>query len=209
MDPVFSLSVPHQGNALTWLGIAVVSVIGVTVGYHAFFNPGSSQLHIAGGRPNAVASPLRAPIQTPHHSHQSAVYAVPEGDLVSRAKQWLYSRLAGDYDVKAIQEEMLRFESSSSLAMYSFTTCPFCIKAKNILDSAGAKYKVLELNTLPQGKAIQAELAKRTGRTSVPSIWIKGEYVGGCNDGGLGGVATLQSQGRLVPLLREAGALAK
>jgi len=44
-----------------------------------------------------------------------------------------FCALNGHATPQAIQEEMLRFESSSSLAMYSFTTCPFCIKAKNIL----------------------------------------------------------------------------
>lgn len=43
------------------------------------------------------------------------------------------------------------------------------------------------------GKAIRAELAKMTGRSSVPNIWIAGESVGGCNDGP--GVVTLQARG--------------
>ena len=33
------------------------------------------------------------------------------------------------------------------------------------------------------GYPIRAELGKRTGRTSVPSIWIGGRFIGGCNDG--------------------------
>ena len=55
--------------------------------------------------------------------------------------------------------------------------------------------------------AIRAELAVKTGRTSVPSVWIGGKYVGGCNDGGFGGVKPLQAEGKLVPMLRDAGAL--
>ena len=34
-----------------------------------------------------------------------------------------------------------------------------------------------------KGFPIRAELGKRTGRTSVPSIWIGGQFIGGCNDG--------------------------
>lgn len=56
-----------------------------------------------------------------------------------------------------------------------------------------------------EGKALRAELAKLTDRTSVPNIWIDGKSVGGCNDGP--GVLTLQREGKLVPMLRAAGAL--
>lgn len=44
-----------------------------------------------------------------------------------------------------------------------------------------------------------------TDRTSMPSIWIGGSFVGGCNDGP--GVAPLHRDGKLVPLLTQAGAL--
>jgi hypothetical protein len=39
----------------------------------------------------------------------------------------------------------------------------------------------------------------------MPNIFIKGACVGGCNDGP--GVMTLQREGKLVPMLQEAGAL--
>lgn len=41
---------------------------------------------------------------------------------------------------------------------------------------------MLELDTDEDGKAIRAEMADFVGRTSVPAIWIGGEFVGGCND---------------------------
>ena len=43
--------------------------------------------------------------------------------------------------------------------------------------------------------ALRAELAERTGRTSVPNIFIAGEGIGGCNDGP--GLLTLQKEGKL------------
>lgn len=58
--------------------------------------------------------------------------------------------------------------------MFSWSGCPFCKKAKALLDSEGAKYTALELDQMPDGKAIRAELAKLTDRTSVPNIWIAG-----------------------------------
>lgn len=41
----------------------------------------------------------------------------------------------------------------------------------------------VELDERADGNAMRYELSKMTGRTSVPQIWIAGEYVGGCNDG--------------------------
>ena len=39
--------------------------------------------------------------------------------------------------------------------------------------------------------ATRAELANKVGRTSMPAVFAAGEYIGGCNDGGMGGVLTL------------------
>ena len=55
--------------------------------------------------------------------------------------------------------------------------------------------------------ATRAELAEKTGRTSMPAVFAGGEFVGGCNDGGLGGVMTLDKAGKLKPMLADAGAL--
>lgn len=75
------------------------------------------------------------------------------------------------------------------------------MKAKQVLDGYGAQYRVVELNEVSGGYALRAELAELTGRTSVPAVFIGGEFVGGCNDGGLGGVMTLDRAGKLQPML--------
>jgi len=71
-------------------------------------------------------------------------------------------------------------------------------------------YKVLELDVMEDGNAYRAEMAGIIGRTSVPAIWIKGEFIGGCNDGGSdgGGLTQLANSGKLDILLREVGAIA-
>lgn len=81
------------------------------------------------------------------------------------------------------------------------------MKAKQVLDSLGANYEVVELNEVKEGYALRAELAERTGRTSVPALYVGGAFIGGCNDGGLGGVMTLEKSGQLLLLLEQAGAL--
>ena len=53
------------------------------------------------------------------------------------------------------------------------------------------------------GYALRAELGKMTGRTSVPAIFVGGQFAGGCNDGGLGGIMSLESQGKLKGMRRQ------
>ena len=43
--------------------------------------------------------------------------------------------------------------------------------------SAGIEFTIVNISSY------KAELKKMTGKTSAPSVWIKGTYVGGCNDG--------------------------
>ena len=77
----------------------------------------------------------------------------------------------------------------------------------------GVEFKVIELEGSPGSTALtealsfRSELASLTGRTSVPSIWIGGQYVGGYNDGGLGGLATLYRSGKLRSMLEAVKAL--
>ena len=71
----------------------------------------------------------------------------------------------------------------------------------------GAMYTAVDLDDEDNGMAIKAELAGITGQTSVPQVFIGGQFIGGCNDGGLGGVVKLDQQGRLDELLKAAGAV--
>lgn len=45
------------------------------------------------------------------------------------------------------------------------------------------------------------------GRTSVPAIWIDGQFVGGCNDGPMGGLVSLDESGKLDGMLSAVGAI--
>ena len=75
------------------------------------------------------------------------------------------------------------------------------------MDGLGAKYTVVELDTDPDGKAIRADMADLVGRTSVPAVWIGGQFVGGCNDGPMGGLVKLNDAGELKEMLQGVGAL--
>mmetsp|Transcript_27945 Transcript_27945/g.76279 ORF Transcript_27945/g.76279 Transcript_27945/m.76279 type:complete len:128 (-) Transcript_27945:773-1156(-) len=91
--------------------------------------------------------------------------------------------------------------------MYSLTTCPFCAKAKAQLSGMGTVYTIVELDEEEEGMAMKAELAEITGQTSVPQVFAGGQFIGGCNDGGMGGVLPLAQSGKLQEILIKAGAL--
>ena len=75
------------------------------------------------------------------------------------------------------------------------------------MDGKGAKYKVVELDIEEDGNAIRAEMADIIGRTSVPAIWIGQKFVGGCNDGPMGGIVKLDDSGELDSLLGAVGSI--
>ena len=121
-------------------------------------------------------------------------------------KQFVAEQVAGEFDKDAVDAAIESEVSRGGVLMYSFTSCPFCKKAKELLDDKGASYVVVELDELSDGAARRARLGARTGRTSVPAIFIDGSYIGGLNDGSPG-LAPLDAAGELVPRLRDAGAV--
>ncbi|BDA48106.1 probable Glutaredoxin at C-terminar half [Coccomyxa sp. Obi] len=131
--------------------------------------------------------------------------AVTNFSPANAVKKAIAAAQAGQYDEAAIGGKVDAYIKDNPVVVFSWTRCPFCIKAKRELDSLNAKYLAVELDTMADGNAIRSELAKRTNRTSMPNVWINGEGIGGCNDGP--GLMTLQRNGELVPMLKRAGAL--
>ena len=80
------------------------------------------------------------------------------------------------------------------IVMYSSNYCPFCIRAKQLLESKGLTFEEIIVDGQPQLRADMTRLAG--GRTSVPQIWIGQTYVGGCDE-----LLTLERSGQLDPLL--------
>jgi glutaredoxin 3 len=133
-------------------------------------------------------------------------------------KQFVADLVAGsDYDKDVVNAEIDAFIQDNAVAMFSFSTCPFCRRAKDALEERGIAYKAMELDELPadrdsdngttnvnnnMGNIIRAELGRKTKRTSVPSIFVKGRYIGGCNDG-CPGLLSLMESGELEVLLSQ------
>ena len=63
--------------------------------------------------------------------------------------------------------------------VYSSDYCPYCSRAKYLLEQKGVAFEEIKVDGKPQ---IRAEMAQKAGRTSVPQIWIDDLHVGGCDD---------------------------
>ncbi|KAJ3146005.1 thioredoxin reductase [Geranomyces variabilis] len=71
---------------------------------------------------------------------------------------------------------------NNKMVVFSKSYCPYCIKAKKLLESLNATFKAFELDQLEEGSAMQAYLKEKNGQTTVPNIYINQQHVGGCDD---------------------------
>jgi glutaredoxin 3 len=65
------------------------------------------------------------------------------------------------------------------IEIYTQDWCPYCARAKAVLDRKGAAYTEIDA---PNGTPARAESNARSGRTTVPQIFIDGRHIGGCDD---------------------------
>ena len=84
----------------------------------------------------------------------------------------------------------------ATIDIYTQPWCPYCARAVNLLQKKGVAYR--EINA-PHGTAERAECEARSGRNTVPQIFIGGRHVGGCDD-----LVALDRTGGLDPLLAAA-----
>jgi len=67
----------------------------------------------------------------------------------------------------------------TKVVVYCTPYCPYCTRAKMLLDGKGVDYTE---HRVDQDRALRAEMEQRSGRTSVPQIFIDDFHVGGCDD---------------------------
>lgn len=85
--------------------------------------------------------------------------------------------------------------SNPKIEIYTWQTCPYCRRAKALLDSKGASYQEISVDG---DEAARDAMALRTGgKRSVPQIFINGQHIGGCDD-----LHALDARGGLDPLLQ-------
>lgn len=80
--------------------------------------------------------------------------------------------------------------------IYTTMLCPYCWRAKKLLEEHGATYN--EVDVMTDG-GLRSEMRQRAGgRTSVPQIFINGQHVGGCDE-----LYALERAGKLKPMLEQ------
>jgi glutaredoxin 3 len=83
---------------------------------------------------------------------------------------------------------------AAKVEIYTWRTCPFCIRAKGLLKQKGVNFTEYAIDG---DEAARAQMAKRAnGRRSLPQIFIDDRHVGGCDD-----IYELDARGKLDPLL--------
>lgn len=83
--------------------------------------------------------------------------------------------------------------SKSQVVMYSTAMCPYCVRAKNLLQHKGVEFEEIRIDI---NRDLMQEMIQRSGRRTVPQIFIGDHHVGGFDD-----MAELDSYGKLDPLL--------
>jgi glutaredoxin 3 len=79
------------------------------------------------------------------------------------------------------------------VTIYTKSWCPYCAAAKELLARKGVAFSEIEITGKDDARQ---EMVKRSGRSTVPQIFVGAQHVGGCDD-----LYALDSQGRLDPLL--------
>ncbi|KAF0808214.1 glutaredoxin [Alcanivorax sp. S71-1-4] len=80
------------------------------------------------------------------------------------------------------------------VVLYTTGWCPYCIRARRLLDGKGVAYTNIDVGENP---ALRAEMHARAGRNTVPQIWIGDTHVGGSDE-----LYALERAGRLDAMLK-------
>ncbi len=83
------------------------------------------------------------------------------------------------------------------VTLYTTRSCPYCHAAKRLLDHKQVPYSEIAVDG---NRELRAEMEMRSGRYTVPQIWINAHHVGGCDD-----LYDLERAGELDALLANTG----
>lgn len=80
----------------------------------------------------------------------------------------------------------------SRVDVYTTPSCPYCVRAKRLLEARGIPFREIDV---AHDDDLRADLIERTGRRTVPQIFIDGESIGGFEE-----LAALDAAGELAGL---------
>jgi len=85
---------------------------------------------------------------------------------------------------------------TAHVTMYHTAMCPYCVRAERLLEAKGVEIEKIRVDLDPEQKVI---MMQKTGRRTVPQIYVGDTHVGGFDD-----LYALDQAGRLDPLLNGA-----
>ncbi len=68
---------------------------------------------------------------------------------------------------------------SCDVLIYTTPVCPYCVRAKALLDRKGVSYREIDISN---NRDLEQEMIRLTKRMTVPQILIDGEPIGGCDE---------------------------
>ena len=80
-----------------------------------------------------------------------------------------------------------------SVVMYTTRFCPYCIRARQLFESKGIKFRDIAIDRDP---VLRTEMVEKSRRHTVPQIWVGNEHIGGCDE-----LYALEREQKLDPLL--------
>jgi glutaredoxin 3 len=83
--------------------------------------------------------------------------------------------------------------TTPAVTMYTTSWCPYCSRARALLTRKGVQFQDIDIEAAPEKRT---EMQNRSGRRSVPQIFIGDQHVGGCDD-----LHALEQAGKLDSLL--------
>ena len=84
----------------------------------------------------------------------------------------------------------------ASVIMYATRFCPYCMRARSLLSQKGVPFEDISVDADP---ALRAHMMEKSGRHTVPQIWVGDTHVGGFDE-----LWMLEQRGELDALLRPA-----
>jgi len=98
-----------------------------------------------------------------------------------------------------INDDKLRqMIASNKVVVFTKADCPFSINTRTLLESLSHDVTVYQLDKIPNGDAVYAELCRLTNRKALPAVFISHKYQGGFEE-----LQALHASHRLAPMILE------
>ena len=173
------------------------TILSQTKHCHQYIYKGINQImlrRLFGSRTSADTSAIKENIQVETSSHEVGII---HNNIIMNLGIFITHSIS-DSPFSFIIEPIHASTFANKVVVYSKSYCPYCITTKQLFATQfpNVDTKVIELDQMKNGSAIQSTLAQMTGQRTVPNVWVKGNFVGGNDD-----TQSLNRSGKLTELL--------